>query len=284
MPRPPHELIAIDVDDAVATLTLTAPQAGNAMSWEMLEELGAALRWIADRDDLRALILTGQDDSFCSGGDMDQWHRARGSLADPARRARADAARAVRLINEHMTALRGLSIITAAAINGFTVGAGVGLALACDLRVASSDARILFGYSRLGVSVDGGLSWLLPRIVGEAKAVELLLDDRPLKPARALELGIVSRLTDGDALAETQAWVQRLVRRNPPLYVGAIKQLVSQQPAASFCEQLAAERALMISTIATADAVAAFEAFSRGEPLPEFHGLIEPAVNAEVET
>lgn len=268
----------LEIDGPLATLTLADVQRGNAMGFDLFEEVIDAVRWLSDQDELRAVLITGEDDTFCVGGDMHTWYAERSATDNPWRHGRRQAAKGVRLLVELLTTIRQLPCITAAAINGVTIGAGVGLALACDLRVAAPRARMLFGYSRIGVTPDGGVTWLLPRIVGEAAALELLLDDRPLKAARLQELGLVHRVAEEDVVAETREWLTRLARRAAPAYVRGVKHLVTQAPTASYAQQLFAERELMVQAIATPDADAGLAAFAEGEPQPEFRGWLAPAV------
>lgn len=276
---PELALIRIEISDAIATMTLDDPDRGNATGAEMLDELNIATRWLTDRDDLRALVITGEGSAFCAGGDMTGWWVERHSNEDPHRHGRWLTSRVVRLINEIVTTIRGMPFITVAAINGYAVGAGVGLALACDVRVAGTRASVLFGYSRLGASPDAGLTWCLPRIVGDAHAMTLLLEDKPVKAARLEHLGLVAKVFDAASLMEeTERYVIRLVRRNPPYYVRAVKQLVTQSRSSSYAEQLHAERELLIGASVTPDSDAALEAFSNGDSLPEFRGWISAPV------
>jgi 2-(1,2-epoxy-1,2-dihydrophenyl)acetyl-CoA isomerase len=167
------------LDGGVLTLTLNRPTARNAYSLELLDALGATLDAAADDDRVRVLVITGAGDSFCAGGDVKVMARGE-SLFGPmddleARRARHAASQRATTVR-----LAEFSKPTVALVNGSAVGAGLALALACDLRWAAESAVLRTGFTRAGLAGDFGCTWLLTQLVGPARSKELLFASRAL--------------------------------------------------------------------------------------------------------
>jgi 2-(1,2-epoxy-1,2-dihydrophenyl)acetyl-CoA isomerase len=185
--------IRLDVADAIATITLDRPEALNALTVTMKDELLAALRSIGRDRAVRAVVLTGADRAFCAGQDLKE-------------RLEPDAAPlAVELrerYNPIIRAMRALDQPIVGAINGVAAGAGASLAFACDIRLAAEGASFLLAFGRLGLVPDSGATWFLPRLVGPAKAAELALLGSTLSAADAERFGLVARVVAAEALAE----------------------------------------------------------------------------------
>ena len=182
------------VSGDVAVLTLARPGSLNAISLELLDELQMRVESVASSD-AGALVLTGADGVFSAGADL---QLVRGALASDATEALTPL---VDGLHACVRALRALPLPTVAAVEGPAVGAAMGLALACDLRVLATGARLVPGYLRIGASPDGGVSWLLSRAVGSVPAAAILLQGRPLDAARCLSLGLADAVVaDGEAL------------------------------------------------------------------------------------
>ena len=200
--------ILLAEDDGVATLVLNRPEKLNAFAGDMRERLLDALDAVAARPHLRSLVITGAGRAFCAGGDV----RHMASLA-----ARGAAFEELRPLLEAgrrvVTRLSGLPIPTIAAVNGVAAGAGLHLALACDLRVASERATFGATFVRLGLHPDWGGTYFLPRLVGEAKAKELCWLGDVIDAAEALRVGLVQRVVAPEALAgEAEALARRLAQ------------------------------------------------------------------------
>ncbi|MFB4309429.1 enoyl-CoA hydratase/isomerase family protein [Actinomadura sp. GTD37] len=183
----------------VLTLTLNRPEARNAFSREMLEALAAMLD-LADRaEDVRVLVLRGAGGVFCAGGDLGMLAAGEsvfGPAGEPAVRLAAQKA----LQRATVARLHAMGKPSIALIDGPAVGAGLGLALACDLRYASPEATLRTGFGRLGLAGDFGCTWLLRRLAGHARALELLYFSPPLPAARARDLGLVTDVLPGERL------------------------------------------------------------------------------------
>jgi enoyl-CoA hydratase/carnithine racemase len=211
--------IRYDVDDsAVATITLDRPDARNAATYEMEDELLAAFAE-ADADPaVRAVVLTGAGRAFCAGDDV------KAAWGDP-RMAETLAA----LAGEHppitplAAALLDLGVPTIAAVNGAALGIGMDLALLCDLRIASEHAKFGQLFVKLGLSADVTGYWLLPQLVGRAAATELLLTGDVIDAPTAERIGLVSRVVPADQLIPEAHGLAARIAANPPLAVAAIK-------------------------------------------------------------
>jgi len=262
-------LADLRVADGVATLLLDDPDTRNELGRELFERALELVRAVHDREDVRVLVLTGAGDAFTAGGAMQR-------LVEEAATPQVllhDTRRLTRLAGELVLAVRDLRCVTIAAIDGFAVGAGVGLALACDLRIASDRASVLLGYSRLGGVPDAGVSWTLPRLVGEARALELLLEDRPLKGDRLLASGLVHDLVPHEDLdAEVARRAARYARRLPPQYVAAVKAHLVRTRTGSLAEQIAAENDRFATAALSADFAAGMAAYVDGRNPPRFTG------------
>lgn len=193
--RTPHSYttLRLEVADAIATVTLDRPDALNALTVTMKQELLAAFRAIARNRAVRAVVLTGAGRAFCAGQDLKE-------------RLEPDAAPlAVELrerYNPIIRAMRAMDQPIVGAVNGVAAGAGASLAFACDIRLAAEGASFLLAFGRIGLVPDSGATWFLPRLVGPAKAAELALLGGPLSAADAERFGLVARVLPADALAE----------------------------------------------------------------------------------
>jgi 2-(1,2-epoxy-1,2-dihydrophenyl)acetyl-CoA isomerase len=267
--NPPQlNTIRIEIDGEIGTLTLDRPDAFNAMSPEMIGEMTVAFAWLADRAPLRGLIVTGSGQAFCAGGDV-TWFRKgveSGEVDLP-----SEVRRGAEVLHQAIVDLRRIPFPVVAAVNGPAAGAGFSLALACDIRIASSTAFFAPAYGRIGASPDGGMTYFLPRVVGPSKALELLLEDPNLKAEAARELGLVSEVVGPEELMETaQAKAEKLAKMAPH-YVKMAKRLVGVSIENSITEHLQLERHGIADSMATEDLRQGVETFFSGGT-PEFHG------------
>jgi 2-(1,2-epoxy-1,2-dihydrophenyl)acetyl-CoA isomerase len=197
----------LDIADGVATIVLDRQAQYNALTATLLEALARTFTELERNGDVRAIVLTGAGKGFCAGQSLD----------DPALEStngkidirHAVAARYNPLLRKMLTIEKPI----VAAVNGVAAGAGMGLALACDLRFASKTASFTTAFVRIGLVPDSGLSFLLPRIIGYGRAMEAILLSERIDAARAFELGIVNRLCDPeDLLSQTQTLARELAR------------------------------------------------------------------------
>src|SRR6266851_1780306 len=212
--------VLTDLTNGVQTVTLNQPEKYNALSQAMLKDLSDVAR-AAERDDgIRVIVLTGAGKGFSSGADIDEFDLSNGSL-DPGEHLR-------RVINPLITRLRTMEKPVLAAINGVAAGAGLSLALACDLRFAAESARFVVAFVKIGLVPDAGLMYFLPRLIGPAKTLELSWTGDPVSARDAYELGILNRvLPDDEMLEQTQALALRLAH-GPAKTIALIKRAVNQ--------------------------------------------------------
>jgi enoyl-CoA hydratase/carnithine racemase len=261
-PSPPElNTLSIEIDGEIGSLTLERPEALNAMSPEMIGELVLASAWLADRAPLRALIVTGAGRGFSAGGDVN-WFR--GGLDDPELDLPADVRRGADVLHQAIVDFRRIPYPVIGAINGVAAGAGFSLALMCDLRIASTEAAFVCAYGRIGASPDGGMTYFLPRVVGPAKALELLLEDPLLSADQALELGLVSNVVAAEELiGEARAKAESLAAKAPH-YVRMAKRLVGQSLDNPLADHLQLERHGIADSMATEDLREGITAFFEG--------------------
>jgi 2-(1,2-epoxy-1,2-dihydrophenyl)acetyl-CoA isomerase len=266
----PPELntLRIEIDGEIGTLTLDRPDAFNAMSPEMIFDLGTAFAWLADQAPLRALILTGAGKAFCSGGDINGF---KAGVEDDSIDLPAQVRRGAEALHTAIIDLRRIPYPVICALNGPAAGAGFSLALACDIRVASEETFLACAYGRIGASPDGGMTYFLPRVVGPSRALELLLEDPNLKATEALEEGLVSEVVPSDALMDTARAKAEKLAAMAPHYVKMSKRLCGVSIENSLTEHLQLERHGIADSMATEDLREGAIAFFSGEK-PEFKG------------
>ena len=269
MTTPPEQnTLQIEVDGELGILTLNRPDAFNAMSPELIDELMTAMAWLADEAPIRALIITGAGPAFCAGGDI-TWFRK--GMEDPDIDISADVRRGAEALHSAIVDLRRIEQPVIAAVNGPAAGAGFSLALACDIRISAESAFFAPAYGRIGASPDGGMTYFLPRVVGPAKALELLLDDPNLKAHDALAMGLVSDVVPDDQLMDRARERAAKLATLAPHYVKMAKRLVGTSIEHTITEHLQLERHGIADGLGTEDARLAVTAFFSGEK-PEFQG------------
>ena len=193
-----------EVRDRVCIFTLNRPEARNALAPEMTGALGRGIQWAAEAEEVGAVLITGAGSAFCSGGDVKAMGAKNTSSKPPSPERQFQELKA-----RHMAiggALYQLRKPTIAALPGAAAGAGMAIALACDMRICSERAFLTTGYARIGLSGDYGIAWLLTRVVGPARARELLLSSRRVSSDEALTLGLVNRVAGDDLMAEATLW------------------------------------------------------------------------------
>lgn len=248
--------------DGVRTLTLNRPERRNALDARLWVELADALRAIRREPDIRALVLTGAGGAFCSGADI-----GTGEQIHP--RYKLDRLTDVAL------ALHELAVPTIAKVTGIAVGAGWNLALGCDLVVATPDSRFCQIFSKRGLSVDLGGSWLLPKIVGLQQAKRLVLLADMIDAEEAHRLGLVTWVKPAD---EIDAYVDEIAARlaaGPPFALAQSKALLNDGANSTLREALAGEARAQPGNFATADSGEAYAAFAAKRD-PEFTGAWAP--------
>ncbi len=247
---PELKTMRLEIDGEIGTLTLDRPDSFNAMSPELIGELVVAAGWLADRAPLRALIVTGAGKAFSSGGDVN-WFKEGVDSEDfdlP-----ADVRRGADVLHQAIVDFRRIPYPVIGAINGVAAGAGFSLALMCDTRIASEEAAFVCAYGRIGASPDGGMTYFLPRMVGPARAVELLLNDPLLSAQQALEERIVAEVVPAGELMDRARGKAASLAAKAPHYVRMSKQLVGVSLDNTLADHLQLERHGIADSMATED-------------------------------
>ncbi|MHA4853656.1 MULTISPECIES: enoyl-CoA hydratase/isomerase family protein [unclassified Rhodococcus (in: high G+C Gram-positive bacteria)] len=215
-------------DEGVGTITLNRPDARNAFTFAMIREWERLIRHAGDDDDVRVVVLTGAGDkAFCSGVDLGQISNADSGLTPIERKAQLHDE-----IHRVARAMATLDKPVIAAINGVAVGAGLDMALMCDMRIMSSTASLSEGYIRVGLTPGDGGAYYLPRIVGTSKALEMLLTGDFVSADEALRIGLANRVAPAEDFAdETRAFAQSIAR-HAPLTSRMIKRITYQSAGA----------------------------------------------------
>lgn len=204
------------VENGVAWIRLNRPERMNAVNGDLRRALAAAVRQ-AERDEAtRVVVVTGEGRAFCAGADVREFQTRDGGLGD----GRGE-------YETLLTRLRLMPKPTIAAMNGVAAGIGASLAMVCDLRIAVPAASFVEAFVKIGLTVDGGATWLLPRLIGSGKALEMFYTGDPLTAAEAHRLGLVNRLVEPERLeAEVRELAERLAR-GPQGALAAIKRSVN---------------------------------------------------------
>jgi 2-(1,2-epoxy-1,2-dihydrophenyl)acetyl-CoA isomerase len=233
MPDQPYETIRHELSDGVATITLARPESLNALNATMRAELLRALKTAGRDDATRAVVITGEGRGFCSGADL----RGGSGERDFRRVLTAE-------YNPIITAIRGLPKPVIAAVNGVAAGAGMSLALACDLVYAADDARLILAFGRIGLVPDSGVTRALVRGLGRHRAAALIFGGDPLSATDALAAGLVTEVVPAAELRSTvQAAAARLAAA-PTRAIGLAKRAINHAEDALLPESLAMEAAL----------------------------------------
>lgn len=252
--------------DGAATITLDQPDRRNALSEEISTGISEALDEI-EGSDARVVVLQGSGGSFSAGGDIERMTEAIDDDVPADDRVR----RLERSTNELMTRLIDFPIPTIALVDGAAVGAGANLAIACDVQLASTDAAFGFVFRQVGLSVDAGTSYLLPRIVGENVAKELVLTGDIFGADRAKELGLVNHVYDADEFDErADEFVEKIVS-GPPIALRHANRLVGEGLEKSLDQALTDEAVAQGIVFETDDHEEGVNAFLEDRD-PEFEG------------
>jgi len=253
-------------DGAIATITLNRPERLNAITPAMLDALSQALV-DADRDrDVRVIVLTGAGRGFCSGLDLKDLAAGTGIGSDaaalPARFELRDAPPIV---------LHHVDKPTLCALNGAAAGYGMDLAIGCDIRIASDRAKLAGGFAKRGVLPESGGTWLLPRLVGWARACEIAFTGRTLAAAECLELGLVNRVVPHELFEKEVRSLAEEIAANAPLAVQATKRMMRLGLTDSFESNVHQVYLQLLPLFRTRDFQEGVRAFLEGRP-PRFEG------------
>lgn len=265
--------ILYDVSDHVATITLNRPDRMNSFSDGLLGGWAEAITTAAQDDDVRVVVVTGEGRAFCAGADLkagtggDDGKVSLGSDATPAERRNS-----LRFsVHRVPQALEYLDKPYIAAVNGPAVGAGMDMASMADIRIASDRARFGMTYVNVGIVPGDGGAWLLPRIVGTQRALELIWSGEVFEADRALDIGYVSRVVPHEQLMEETLAFAQTIAAGPPLAIQMAKRLVYRGLNQTFMEGLEGAQAAMTIVQSSDDAKEGPRAFREKRP-PNFSG------------
>lgn len=250
-----YENVLLDIADGVARITLNRPDKLNAFAGAMRQEIADAIRTSAADDAVRVLVITGAGRAFCAGADI-------GYMQDLLARNDTDAfSQLVEAGREVVTVVRATSKPVIASLNGPAAGGGANLALACDLRIASDKASIGQTFNRIGLHPDWGGTFFLPRLVGTAKALELVFGADMIPADEALRIGLVNRVVPhADLAKETDALALRLAAK-PPRALALAKKAIYASERHSLDEMLTAELRNQLACFQSEDAKEGLAAF-----------------------
>lgn len=219
-----HPEMLYSKDGHVATLTIHRPERMNTISRGMLDQLCELLIRADEDEDVRVIVLTGSGRFFCAGLDLEEAAAGQGigSLSSTDRRVRPT----LDLRNTPPTVLHGIDTPTICALNGGAAGYGFDLAMGCDLRIAAEGVKLSAAFTKRGLVPESGGTWLLPRMLGWAKAAELIFTGRTLTSEEALEWGLVNRVVAGEDLESTTLALAQEIADNAPLAVQASKRMM----------------------------------------------------------
>ncbi|MEU2621432.1 enoyl-CoA hydratase-related protein [Streptomyces sp. NPDC007157] len=253
------DTVDYELDGPLAVITITRPKAMNALDTPTLVALRDTVTTAAKDPAVRALLLTGAGDkAFCAGADLkdDALRQAKDGSSIPAVFSSVSD-----YYNPLARALAGMRKPTVAAVNGAAAGAGAGLAFACDFRLVADTAGFNTAFAGIALTADTGASWTLPRLIGHAKATELLMLPRTVKAAEALELGLATRVVPAAEMAQTARDFGRQLAEGPTLALGALKESLAFAASHSLSETLDKEDELQTRALASQDHAIAVQAF-----------------------
>jgi 2-(1,2-epoxy-1,2-dihydrophenyl)acetyl-CoA isomerase len=247
--------VLLHVAGGIGTVTLNRPEKLNAFFGTMRDEIGMTLEEVASRDDVRVVIVTGKGRAFCTGADV-------GYLAGLLERGELEEANALVTAGRRVIgAITSMPKPVIGSLNGPAAGGGANLALACDLRIASDRASIGQTFNRIGLHPDWGGTWLLPRLIGRARAAELFFFGDMIDAIEAERIGLVNRVVPHDELeAMTMEWAGRLAAK-PSLALALAKQALQRSYEATLDEMLDYEAEAQNRCFRSADALEGTRAF-----------------------
>jgi enoyl-CoA hydratase/carnithine racemase len=258
--------VLLEREGHVASVILNRPERMNTISQPMLTALSESLLAAETDPELRAIVITGRGRAFCAGLDLQDAASQEGvSKGGFEMGTRLD------VRNFPINVLHHLDTPTICAVNGGAAGFGLDLALAADIRIMGRSAKLAAGFTRRGMVADSGGTWLLPRLVGWSRAAEIIFGGRTLKAEESLEVGLVSRVVDDDALLETASALAKEFAANAPLAVQAAKRMMRAGLAEGLDEHVQRVYLQTLPLLDTADFREGFTAFLEKRQ-PKFEG------------
>jgi 2-(1,2-epoxy-1,2-dihydrophenyl)acetyl-CoA isomerase len=254
------DALLVERRDGVATLTLNRPESLNSLNNELKQALVSTIATISADEEVRAVVLTGAGRGFCVGQDL------REHLATLESGGVSLSGTVTEHYNPIIAGLAAMPKPVIAAVNGAAAGAGAGIALACDFRIVSTSASFLLAFARIGLTLDSGVSWTLPRLIGSARATALALLAEPVTADAALEMGMVNAVAEPEHLLAAATELAVRLANGPTAAYGAIKASIAFAATSSLADALAKEAELQGQMGATADHLNSTAAFVAKQP------------------
>ncbi len=259
-----NEPVIIENRNGVAHVRFNRPDTLNAIDQTLAEKLSGVFQDIRSAQDIRVVVLSGVGKAFMAGGDLTAFHS---DIVNAPQTAES----IIRPFHQALAALADLPQPVIASLHGAVAGAGVGLALASDFAIAATGTRFTLAYAAIGTSPDGGASWLLPRVVGLRKAIELTMLSAPFDADEALRLGMINRVVDRTGLDAVVDELSERLARGPGVAYGHIRRLMRASYDRNLVDQMEAERHAFTACARTGDFAEGVDAFFSRRP-PEFIG------------
>jgi 2-(1,2-epoxy-1,2-dihydrophenyl)acetyl-CoA isomerase len=256
--------VTFSVSDGLAHMRLSRPDGHNAIDSEMVRALASAVADLDTAEDLRGVLVDALGPHFTVGADVKSLARSADQLVDELRSS-------VSVYHGALEVLRALDIPVVCAAQGIAAGGGLGLLWCADIVIAASDLQLEAGFATIGLTPEGGSSWVLPRLVGEQRARSMMMLGRTVNAEEALEWGVVDRVVAPQRLHDEAQAVARAMASGPTTAYCHLKRLLRTGAQAGWSDQLAAERITLMICAASGDAAEGVTSAAEGRP-PKFTG------------
>ncbi|MDW7674258.1 MAG: enoyl-CoA hydratase/isomerase family protein [Bacillota bacterium] len=260
--------LLIDTQSGIRTLTLNNPERLNAINDDLSSQLEQALKEASADDEVRVIVITGKGRGFCAGLDLSDFAAKHNKMASRTRYERLDD---LGWVGRQALGIVGCDKPVIAAINGIAAGAGLALALACDLRFMAASARVTAGYIRRGLSPDAGMTYFLPRLVGQTRATELILTGRDITPAEAEKIGLVNAVYSDEEFEQRVMEFAAELAGGPPIAMTFSKRLLVGSQDSDLTAILKQELSLIKACFETKDVMEGIQSFVEKRK-PNFRG------------
>ena len=266
--KPDTDQLLLERDGKAIILTLNRPEARNALADEMTGALRKAIAWAAEEDSVGAVVLTGAGTAFCAGGDVKGMGRRAEGAPPPLEQQYQEM---VARHREVAGALHAMRKPTIASLPGPAAGAGLAIALSCDMRIAAESAFLTTAYGRIGLSGDYGIAWLLTRVVGPGRARELMLTSERVSAPKALEIGMVNRVVAPEKLVAATKELAHQLSSGPLAAFAYMKDNLDEALTIPHMTAIEREADRLLKTRSTSDHREAVKAFAEKRE-PKFTG------------